>query len=471
MANTVIQIKRSAATAAPTNGSLAAAEPAYSFNSNKLFIGNTAGTGVVEIGGKYWVDVANFAAITANAGFTTTNAAYTTANAGYTNANSAYGTANLAYTNSNSAYGTANAGYTNANAAYGTANAGYTNANSAYTTANAGYVTANAAYTNSNAAFLTANNALAQAGGTITGDLVVQGNATFSGLTTYANTQTLLVGDNIFVLNADLPVASAPSENAGMEINRGSSSNVGIIWNEGTDKWTFTNDGSSYLNIASNSDVTSATVSANAYAVAVGAASNTWANTVGTSGNAYTVTVGAASNTWANTVGTAGNAYTVSVGAASNTWANTVGTSGNAYTVTVGAASNTWANTVGVAGNNYTNTSVASANAYTNTMIAVANTNAANASYLSTGTVPSGRLTGSYTGITGVGTLTVGTWNASTVTVPYGGTGITTATANGVILGNGTNAFQVTAAGTDGQVLQVAGSGAPAFGMLDGGVF
>ena len=56
MPNTVIQIKRSNASATPTAGSLAAAEPAYSFNSDKLFLGNTAGTGVVEIGGKYWVD-------------------------------------------------------------------------------------------------------------------------------------------------------------------------------------------------------------------------------------------------------------------------------------------------------------------------------------------------------------------------------------------------------------------------------
>lgn len=56
MANTVIQIKRSSSTATPTNGSLAAAEPAYSFQSNKLFIGNTAGTGVVTVGGKYYVD-------------------------------------------------------------------------------------------------------------------------------------------------------------------------------------------------------------------------------------------------------------------------------------------------------------------------------------------------------------------------------------------------------------------------------
>lgn len=50
-----------------------------------------------------------------------------------------------------------------------------------------------------------------------------------------------------------------------------------------------------------------------------------------------------------------------------------------------------------------------------------------NASYLGSGTVPVARVSGSYTGITGVGTLTAGTWNAGTIPVAYGGTGATTA--------------------------------------------
>ncbi len=45
------------------------------------------------------------------------------------------------------------------------------------------------------------------------------------------------------------------------------------------------------------------------------------------------------------------------------------------------------------------------------------------ASDLSSGTLPSGRLTGSYTGITGVGTIGTGTWQGSIITLTYGGTG------------------------------------------------
>lgn len=44
------------------------------------------------------------------------------------------------------------------------------------------------------------------------------------------------------------------------------------------------------------------------------------------------------------------------------------------------------------------------------------------ASDLSAGIVPSARISGPYTGITGIGTLTTGIWNASTIGLAYGGT-------------------------------------------------
>ena len=55
MANTVIQLKFSTATAAPS--SLNVAEPAYSYTSNTLFIGTPAGTGSIAIGGKLYTDM------------------------------------------------------------------------------------------------------------------------------------------------------------------------------------------------------------------------------------------------------------------------------------------------------------------------------------------------------------------------------------------------------------------------------
>jgi hypothetical protein len=75
-------------------------------------------------------------------------------------------------------------------------------------------------------------------GGTVDGDLTVTGDLTVSGTTTYINTDQLNIGDNIIQLNADLPITTAPTENAGIEVNRGSSTNVSFLWDETNDRWT-----------------------------------------------------------------------------------------------------------------------------------------------------------------------------------------------------------------------------------------
>lgn len=87
------------------------------------------------------------------------------------------------------------------------------------------------------------------AGGTVTVDdnLTVTGNLTVSGTTTSINTETLTVDDNIIILNNN--VTSTPTENAGIEIERGSSTNVQLRWNETDDKWQFTNDGTTYTDL------------------------------------------------------------------------------------------------------------------------------------------------------------------------------------------------------------------------------
>jgi len=64
------------------------------------------------------------------------------------------------------------------------------------------------------------------------------------------------------------------------------------------------------------------------------------------------------------------------------------------------------------------------------------------ASQIGSGTIDTARISGSYTGITGVGTLTAGTWNAGTIGVAYGGTGA--ATLTGYVKASGTSAFTAT---------------------------
>ena len=83
---------------------------------------------------------------------------------------------------------------------------------------------------------------------TITGNTTITGNLTVNGSATAIHTTNTTINDNIFVLNND--VTGTPSENAGIEVERGTSTNVALRWNESTDKWQITNDGSSYNDIA-----------------------------------------------------------------------------------------------------------------------------------------------------------------------------------------------------------------------------
>jgi hypothetical protein len=75
---------------------------------------------------------------------------------------------------------------------------------------------------------------------TASGHVVVQGNLTVNGTTTTVNSNTVAIGDSIMVLNND--ETGTPSENGGFEIERGTSTNVSVLWNEATDYWQI-NDG------------------------------------------------------------------------------------------------------------------------------------------------------------------------------------------------------------------------------------
>lgn len=81
---------------------------------------------------------------------------------------------------------------------------------------------------------------------TVSGSMVIAGNLTVNGTTVTLNTETTVIEDNIILLNSG--VTTSPTLNAGIEVERGTSDNVSIIWNESTDRWTFTNDGTTYHN-------------------------------------------------------------------------------------------------------------------------------------------------------------------------------------------------------------------------------
>jgi hypothetical protein len=106
-----------------------------------------------------------------------------------------------------------------------------------------------------------------------------------------------------------------------------------------------------------------------------------------------------------------------------------------------------------------TDTSIAISAGAVSGLAASATTDTTNASNITSGTLGTSRLSGSYTGITGVGTLTAGTWNANAIGVAYGGTGLTSTPTNGQLpIGNGTGYTLATlTAGTNVSIANTAG--------------
>lgn len=94
---------------------------------------------------------------------------------------------------------------------------------------------------------------------TIGNNLTVTGDLTVSGTTTTVNTETINLADNIITLNSN--ATGAATENAGIEIERGDDPTVTLRWNETTDEWEATTDGTNYSTILLSGDATSADIS------------------------------------------------------------------------------------------------------------------------------------------------------------------------------------------------------------------
>ena len=557
MANTVIQIKRSTVTTAPTAGSLSAAEPAYSYLSDKLFIGSSDGNQVIEIGGRYYVNTAIQAFSKANSAQDIAVAAFEKANsdsnvyATIAGANSAVGAGANAFASSistsagtgannyllaviagaNTAVGAGANAFSaatiaGANTAVGAGANNYllaviagansavgagANAFSAATIAGANTAVGAGANAFATAAAAGANNYAdgtfvkrVEANQTITGNLAITGSLTVSGNSFTIDTETLRVSDPLIYLAGNNYASDIVDIGFVGNYNTGSANLHTGIFRDATIKEYYVFDGYDKEPIPNHIDT-----SANGFSLAVLNATIRTSNLilgganailtiagVGTAANAFAAAtiagansaVGAGANAFSAATIAGANSYLISIIAGANT---AVGAGANAYTDSAVSSAGTGANNyllaviagantaVGAGANNYllaviagANTAVgAGANAYATAVGTAANTNAANASYLSTGTVPSAQISGSYTGITGVGTITAGVWNGTAITVPYGGTGMTSFTSNGILYGNTTGSLKVTAAGTEGQVLQASAAGIPSFGMLDGGIF
>ena len=73
----------------------------------------------------------------------------------------------------------------------------------------------------------------------IGGDVKISGDLIINGTTTTINTETVTLHDNIIVLNSNS--ANTPTENGGIEIERGNSTNASFTWIESGDYWKASN--------------------------------------------------------------------------------------------------------------------------------------------------------------------------------------------------------------------------------------
>lgn len=220
--NTVIQILRSDSTAYPTT--LSAGEQAYSFVSDKLFIGNTT-SGVLTIGGKYYVDLIDNATSS-----NTSNTLVRRTNDG----NVAFRMVTVNDTASN--------GTDAVNKTYLDSRINALSSNTIYdgTLGQNGYSNVHVSSADGGSVILVANNTTVARVTKTTADfystdVTIQGNLVVKGATSYTNVETLLVDNNEIVMNAN--ASGSPLINAFITVNRGAADNAAIIWNEATDKW------------------------------------------------------------------------------------------------------------------------------------------------------------------------------------------------------------------------------------------
>jgi hypothetical protein len=89
--------------------------------------------------------------------------------------------------------------------------------------------------------------------GNATSDTVtIAGNLTVNGTTTTVNSNTVEIGDSIITLNSD--ESGAPSQDAGIEVERGTGANRSLIWDESDTDWKIQQSGGTYERISTYAD-------------------------------------------------------------------------------------------------------------------------------------------------------------------------------------------------------------------------
>ena len=507
MANTTIQLKYSDVTATPL--SLNTSEPAYSNSSNKLFIGQSDGS-VVAIGGKYYtalVDAATSAntastivkrdsnndftagTITANlSGNATTATTLKTARdiglAGDATGNVSFdGSANVTLTVDLSDTGVVAGTYGGAsNIAVFTVDAEGRLTSASNTSVSIAANLSVASDTGSGtlalatdtltiagrdglaSIFVDANNTVLldvdntvvrTTGGTISGDLAITGNLVVSGNTITQDVETVVVQDSL-VKYANNNSADALDIGFFGQYNDGSTKYT-TLFRDASDsgKYKLLTGGTTEPSAANTVDPTTfstATLVANIEATSVLVKGK---NVLDHANGAYD-TANSATTTAQNAYNLA-NTNATSVASAYN-HANGAFTTANSATTTAQNAYNLANGTATIANTDVTNIST-TAGTYGSAAIVPVFALEAN-----------GRVS-SVTNTTIA--IAASAITSGTLGVARGGTGFSSYTANGVIVGGltSTSALTSVASSIEGHVLQISSSGIPTFAHLNGGSF
>ena len=83
----------------------------------------------------------------------------------------------------------------------------------------------------------------------VDGNATIGGDLTVTGTVISTATERIDLEDSVILLNSNATGTPAGTQDAGLEVERGDSTNVNLTWDESADRWTFSNDGTTFYNI------------------------------------------------------------------------------------------------------------------------------------------------------------------------------------------------------------------------------
>ena len=325
-------------------------------------------------------------------------------------------------------------------------------------------------------------------GQTITGDFSVSGNLIISGNTITLDTETLQVNDSVILLAANNNTGDTIDIGFAAHYGVGGNNHTGLVRHAADSKWyLFENyeehflHGFNTLNISDPTFVTANLVANITGGTVSGLTANIAISDGGTNANSFPTgnlvffdgtRLSGIANTGivAGTYGSADRTQVVQV----DEYGRVVALTNTAISIDAGQIDSGLVEISRGGTNNDTYTTGAILQYDGTSISSLANTGTAG-TYGAENYIPVittdvyGRV--SAVSNTAVGNLSAAIITSGTLGVPRGGTGNSSFTTNGILMGQGTSAITTVESSTEGHVLQINASGVPTFAHLNGGFF